>query len=182
MKIEVKVTQAYRLVNHGCLVLLTSAFKERINVMTLAWHMPVSSRPPYIAVGVAEGHFTHELIQKSEEFTLNIPNREMLSQVHGCGKVSGRKEDKFKKYQLTPAAAKKIRPPLIAECIGHIECGVVNAYRAGDHTIFVGEVIAAAAEEELFDGYWKEDPRAQTIHHLGGNFYLFSGERTEFKG
>jgi len=72
----------------------------------------------------------------------------------------------------------KVKPPLISECIGHIECRVQNVYPAGDHSIFIGEVLAASIEAGLFDGCWKTDePKAKTLHHLGGNLYTTPNKR-----
>ncbi len=41
------------------------------------------------------------------------------------------------------------KPPLIEECYGHLECRVVQTHICGDHTLFVGEVVAASADEEV---------------------------------
>lgn len=181
MKREVPVERAYRLINNGCLVLVTAAHRDRANVMTLAWQTPLSARPPLVGIAVASGHFTHEILTAGEEFVLNIPGKELLPAVHLCGKLSGRTHDKFKEAGLTPIEAKKVRAPLIAECLAHLECGVVNRYKVGDHTLFIGEVLAASAEEELFSERWEDRPEAATIHHLGGNWYYFSGRHEEAK-
>jgi len=190
MKKEIPVNRANRLINHGPVVLITSAYKDQANVMTVAWHMPVSSRPPLVAIAVAESRFTDELIRRSEEFVINIPPRSLLKAVDLCGSVSGRDADKFKLAGLSRASAAKVRAPLIDECISHLECGVVNVFRVGDHDIFVGEVLAASAEEELFDDTWKGLPEqggdpevlkeasaALPFHHLGGSWYMGAGER-----
>lgn len=177
MKKEIPVDMAYRLINHGCVLLVTAAHRDRTNVMTLAWQTPLSVRPPLVGICVAMPHLTHELIAASEEFALNVPGAGLLAAVRVCGRLSGREHDKFKEAGLTPVAGKKVRAPLIAECLAHIECGVVARHKAGDHTFFVGEVLAASAEEELFSDHWAERPEAATIHHLGGDWYYFSGPR-----
>ncbi|MEW6276626.1 MAG: flavin reductase family protein [Bacillota bacterium] len=177
MKIEVPVEAAYRLINPGCVVLVTSAYRDRSNVMTLAWQTPLSSRPPLVGIAVAQKHLTAELITAGGEFALNIPGANLLKQVLRCGKVSGRERDKFKEAGLTPVAAKKIRAPLIAECLGHLECGVVDRYKTGDHYFFVGEVLAAGAQTDFFSERWNE--AAELIHHLGGKWFYRSGRREE---
>ncbi len=178
MYVEVPLKRATRLLNTGCVVLVTSAHRDRINVMSLAWQTPLSGRPPLVGISVALSHFTHELIDKSMQFVLNIPAMEMLQQVGTCGKSSGRDGDKFALAGITPVSARKIKAPLIKECLGHIECGVVERTKAGDHSFFIGEVLAAGAEEQYFsDGFWKED--VELIHHLGSRYYYCSGRRTE---
>lgn len=174
---ELPGEDAYRLLNPGCVVLLTSAHRDRRNVMTLAWHTPLSRRPPLVGIAVAQKHFTAELISASEEFALNIPGAGLLREVFFCGRVSGREKDKFKETGLLLEAAKKIHPPLIAQCPAYLECGVVGRHRVGDHYLFVGEVLAAGADPDLFAGQWKES--AELLHHLGGKLFYTGGRRLE---
>ncbi|HHV35597.1 MAG TPA: flavin reductase family protein [Syntrophomonadaceae bacterium] len=178
MKKEVPLEKAHRLINTGCVLLVTSAYRDRSNIMTLAWQTPLSGRPPRVGIAVALPHFTCELINRSKEFALNIPGAELLEQADRCGRTSGRAVDKFKEVGLTPVTAQKVQAPLIKECLGHLECGVVDHYKIGDHAFFVGEVLAAFAEEELFaSSYWHEE--AKLLHHLGGKQYYISGQREE---
>jgi len=129
-----------------------------------------------VAVSVGKSRHSHTLVEKSKEFVLNIPTRELLKEVDYCGSVSGRKVDKFKETGLTPQPAKEVSAPLIRECIGHLECRLSSSLSAGDHTIFIGEVLRASADSSLFDDYWVVD-RAKLIHHLGGDMYTLPDKR-----
>lgn len=176
MKKDVPLNQAHRLLNTGCVVLVTSAFETSVNVMSLAWQTPLSGQPTLAGISVAHPHFTHELIMKSREFAINIPGWELLEQVKFCGKAKGRNTDKFAESGLTPVSASKISAPLAEQCLGHIECRVAQHITVGDHTLFIGEVLAASAREDKFNGYWNAD--ASLIHHLGGTNYYSPGNRT----
>ncbi|MFH1775981.1 MAG: flavin reductase family protein [Candidatus Omnitrophota bacterium] len=169
-KKEVPLSLATRLINPGVVVLITSGYKEKRNIMTLAWNMPVSKKPPLVAISVARTHFTHELIKSSGEFIINVPAAAMLKAVHNCGRVSGREEDKFQKSGFTAAKALKVKSPLITECPAHIECVLANSILAGDHTIFIGDIVAAEAEEGVFEQYWKIN-KVELLSHLGGSKY-----------
>ncbi len=178
MKKEVQLEKAHRLLNTGCVLLVTAAYRDRSNVMALAWLTPLSGRPPRVGIAVALPHFTCELINRSLEFALNIPGAELLGQVDRCGRISGREIDKFKEAGLTPVTAQKVSAPLIKECLGHLECGVVERYKIGDHNFFVGEVLAASVEEELFaSSCWHDE--AKLLHHLGGKQYYIRGQHRE---
>ena len=125
-----------------------------------------------VAVSIAPGRLTHRLIETTREFVINIPSHQLLHATHGCGTISGREADKFEKFGLTPVPAVKISAPLIGECIGHLECTLHTSYTVGDHTLFIGEVLSASVEEDLFDDFLKvANPEAKTIHHLGSNIY-----------
>jgi len=177
-KVEVPVKRANRLINHGCVILVTSAYKQHKNIITLAWQMPVSHRPMLIAIAVHREHFSHELIQKSREFVVNVPHRNLIREVHLCGTVSGRNVDKFRYANLTAESAEYVTAPLIKECIAHLECKVKKIYPGGDHSIFVGRVLRALAAREIFNGKFLmlDKTKYQTLHHLGEDRYMVSGE------
>ena len=58
---------------------------------------------------------------------INIPTVELAEKVVGCGNTPDRRVDKFKTFGLTPAAASRVKAPLIAECYANLECTLVDA-------------------------------------------------------
>ena len=172
MKRAVSLSQAHRLINAGPVVLVTSAHEGRQNVMAAAWATPLCTQPPLVGVAIHVGHYTHELISASQEFVLNVPGEGLLAAVQFCGSRSGRDRDKLAEAGLTSLPATKVAAPVIAECLGHIECQLVEAPVFGDHSLFIGRVVAAAADAELFNRTWLLPPgRPRPIHHLGGLHY-----------
>lgn len=135
-------------------VMVTSVdAKMRPNIITLGMYMPISQNPPQVIIGVSPKRYSHDLIRDQGEFVVNSPSVNLVKEVHICGIKSGRDVDKFKESGLTPKLAQKVRPPLIEECYGHLECEVVNMVTCGDHTLFVGEIVAASINDEyLKDG------------------------------
>jgi len=172
MKVAIPLSQAHRLINVGPVVLVTSAHEGRRNVMAAAWTTPLCIRPPLVSVAINVGHYTHELITASREFVLNVPGEDLLEAIQFCGSRTGRGRDKLAEAGLTPLPATRVEAPVIAECLGHMECRLVEAPVFGDHALFVGQVVAAAAEEELFRGTWLLPlGRPRPVHHLGGSRY-----------
>lgn len=172
VKRDIPVEQAYRLIACGPVTLVTSFHRGNMNVMTASWLTPVSYRPVLIGLSVHQATLTHELIKKSSEFAINIPNRDLLRQVKFCGSVSGRDQDKLKATGLHEEGPHVVRPVLIAECIAHIECAVVEAVTPGDHTLFIAQVVDAQAESEAFDEmYLLRERDLKPLHHLGGESY-----------
>ena len=168
-KVEVDPSSAYRLLHPRNTVLVSCADEAGTpNVITLAWAMPTSVLPPMVAISVSPRRYSHGLIQNTREFVINIPTIEMVRETFYCGSKSGRKVDKFLESGLTPVNAKKVKPPIIGECVAHLECKVVGQVSTGDHTIFIGEVLAAYADRGF-------DPRKiKPIFHAGGDEFLTS--------
>ncbi|MGB9671856.1 MAG: flavin reductase family protein [Candidatus Norongarragalinales archaeon] len=167
--VDVSPPNALRLMHPMHTVLVSCVGKNgKPNIITLAWAMPTSVNPPLVAVSIAPRRHLHSLIEESKEFVVNIPTIEMLDETFFCGAVSGREHDKFKEASLTPLPARKVKAPIIKECIAHLECKLQNQFTTGDHTIFVGEIVEAYADKGTFDGVYNLE-KAKMIFHLGGN-------------
>jgi flavin reductase (DIM6/NTAB) family NADH-FMN oxidoreductase RutF len=170
MKRQIPLDTATRLMNPGSVVLVSCQGPKYPNIITIAWQMPVSKEPPLVAISVGFQRYSHELIDRTGEYGVNVPTVELWKEVVQCGSVSGRDVDKYQTFNLSPLPASEISCPLIEECAGHLECRVTDRVASGDHTIFVAEVVCAQADGDLFDDHWNID-KAKLIHHLGGKLY-----------
>jgi flavin reductase (DIM6/NTAB) family NADH-FMN oxidoreductase RutF len=134
----------------GVVVLATWVDSKGLaNIITLGMYMVISLDPPLVCIGVSPNRYSHDLIVESGEFTINVPSINLEKQVHFCGTNSGKNLDKFAETALTPVPALKVKPPLIDECYGHLECKLIQSHVCGDHTLFIGEVIAASVNEAV---------------------------------
>lgn len=167
--VGVSPSNALRLLHPMHTVLVSCVGKSgKPNIITLAWAMPTSVNPPLVAVSIAPRRHSHSLIEITREFVVNIPTVEILNETFFCGAVSGREHDKFKEAHLTPLPARKVKPPIIKECVAHLECKLQNQFTTGDHTIFVGEIVEAYANKGTFESVYNLG-KAKMIFHLGGN-------------
>jgi flavin reductase (DIM6/NTAB) family NADH-FMN oxidoreductase RutF len=162
-------SSSYRLLHPMHTVLVSCVGEnEKPNIITLAWAMPTSINPPLVAISIAPKRHSHKLIEQTKEFVVNIPTMKILKETLFCGRRSGRNYNKFKEAGLTPSPAKKVKPPIIKECVAHLECKLHSQFAAGDHTIFIGEIIEAYANKEVFTNKYDLE-KARMIFHLGGN-------------
>ena len=175
-KVNVDLSLAYRLLHPRNTILVSCAGKDgKPNIITLAWSMPVSLNPPLVAVSIAPKRYSHKLIEESKEFVINIPTMEIVKETLYCGRVSGRNVDKFKEAKLTATPAKKVKAPIIKECIAHLECVVDQQIKAGDHTIFLGRVVAAYANDGVFSETF-DIKKAKLVYHLGGDAFTTTSD------
>lgn len=169
-KVEVDLHSSYRLLHPKLVVLVTclNTVTDKPNIITLAWAMPISRFPPLLLIGMAPKRYSHKLIMGSKEFVVNIPTIDIAKETLFCGRRTGMRRNKFEETGLTPKPARMIRPPIIKECIAHLECKLRQHIPVGDHTLLVGEVLAAYASEEVFDGKF-DLGKARLIYHVGGD-------------
>jgi len=180
MRRPIAETDARRLLSGGPVTLVTSSWHGKNNVMPAAFVTPLSFEPPLVGVAISPTRHSYDMIRYSEQFALNIPSRRLLHHVQYLGSVSGADVDKLELTKLPTFKATRVEAPLIEGCVGYIECGVEDALRTGDHVLFVGQVLAASAEVEAFDGTWLvEDDDEKPLHYLGVNWYALLGEKLE---
>jgi flavin reductase (DIM6/NTAB) family NADH-FMN oxidoreductase RutF len=135
---EPHLAEALAALTTGIYVLTVRA-GERQHGMSSSWATQVSGEPVLVMAAVDRQHFTHQLLLDSGAFALNI-----------VGAQSKHLEDYF--YSAQSHRADNLAPfaldtgvtgtPLLRDALAALECRVVSTYAAGDHTLFVGEVVA----------------------------------------
>lgn len=140
------------------------------NIIAIAWIIPVSVRPPLVGMSIGPTRYSYGLIRATGEFVVNVAPYEIARQVLFCGRRSGRDVDKFAATGLTAGAAQKVHPPIIKECIAHLECRLVQDVETGDHRFVVAEVLAAYAQAGVLDdkGLYSLG-QVHPLLHLGRN-------------
>jgi len=168
-KINVEFSSAYRLLHPMHTVLVSCVDKAgKPNVLTLAWAMPTSHDPPLVAVSIGLNKYSQALIEETGEFVVNFPTVDIVKETLACGRTSGRNHDKFSETGLTPLPARKVKAPIVKECVAHLECKLHSQFETGDHTVFVGEIVEAYADKGVFTDKYAID-KARLLFHLGGN-------------
>ncbi len=138
---EKQIEKPYRLLYPMKVVLISSSFQGKDNVMTACWSFPLSADPSLFGVSISRKRFSYHLIEGSKEFVINIPGPDLLGAVEICGKNSGAGVDKFALAKLTKQKSARVSAPSISECHTNIECKVIDSIETGDHVLFVGEAV-----------------------------------------
>ena len=121
------------------------------NIFAHSFMCQAAMEPFTVAMALRPQRYSYWLIQMIPEFVINVPTVEMLDQVWVCGQTTGLKVHKFEKTGLTPIPARTVRPPLIQECVAHLECQVRQQVAVGSHYLLLAEVVAASVNEEVYN-------------------------------
>ncbi len=143
-------------------VLIGSGTGNDTNLITAAMIHIFSIDPPMLGTGIAPERYSFDLLKEKEEFTVNVPDKEMLNDVKDCGSASGEDTDKFEEFGLTEEQSKKILVPGVKECPLIFECELEKTVETGDHHWFIGKVVNAKKRE----GFKREE----AILYWGGEF------------
>lgn len=177
-KKQFPLSKAYRLLNHGPVVLISSSLDGKHNIMPIAWQVPIEFDPTKIALIIGDHSHTFKTVKKTKECVVNLPTVDIVDKVFSCGKVHGGEVDKFKKFGLTADKASKVKAPLIGECIANLECKVFDEKMSDTHNIFLVECVAAWVEEGVYDEFLRADkPNVKTLHHLGADNFAVPADK-----
>jgi len=120
----------------------------RANPVTLGWTMIVSGKPPMMAIAVAKKHYSIETIRHSKCFTIVYPSSDMSEAALFFGSKSGRDVDKLAEFDCNTAPAKEIDSVLLADAVANFECTLESETEAGDHIVFVGQIVCSHVNTE----------------------------------
>lgn len=137
--IEPEIIAAVRKIINGIYVVSTVSGGEH-NAMTAAWVQRASFEPPLLTAAVGTGRYTHDMIKASGVFAVHALGAGQERIARHFGLKSGRKTDKFKGVKFGTAVTGS---PILKDCIAWFDCRVYGEHEAGDHTLFIGEILDA---------------------------------------
>lgn len=146
------------------------------NIITIAWTGTINSEPPMLSISVRKSRYSYELIQKTGEFVVNLIPRRLLEVCDGCGVVSGRSVDKFKKFSLTKEKSEKISAPRISESPVNLECVVKQTVELGTHVMFIAEIVNVSATDAYLSATKSLHIPANELVSYIQNRYVSTGE------
>ena len=111
--------------------------------MTVNSFTSISLEPPLVSLTLKKLTHTHELVEKSGEFSVTVlssAQKELSDRF--AGKHPGIKD----RFEGVTTETLSINAPLLKDGIAYFNCRVVNTMPIGENTLFVAEVIAAQGE------------------------------------
>ena len=141
-------------------IFMTTKKDDKVNTMTIAWGGInfVWNKPMFVAY-VRYTRDTYQMVENTNEFTINIPLKKDLRKELGfCGSKSGRDYDKIKECNFNLHDSRVINTPILSDCEMHYECKVIykQAMEPGNilnevkerfysnnnfHVVYYGEIV-----------------------------------------
>ena len=162
---------------------VVSKYEDKVNMMSAVWHTQLSFEPPLYGVLISKKRFSHNLIEKSKQFTLNFLDYEFLETVAFVGSVSGRELDKAKVFDIPLSDGRIVDVPILAESYAAYECELYDEKEYGDHTLFVGKIVGVHYNEDTYHGekFVPDAYKINPILYIGDEKFLTTDPSTEKK-
>lgn len=166
-KVDLPVSQVRRYLEPGPIVLLSSAWRGKTNIMTLGWHTVMEFTPSLVGCVISSANHSFDLVRGSGECVINLPTTALTDEAVGIGNTTGREIDKFARFGLTAEPAEKVKAPAIRECHAAFECRLSDASLADKYNFFIFEVVKAHAAAA--------PKHPETLHYTGDGLFMVSG-------
>ncbi len=149
-----------RLFTYGLYVATTADKAGNTGSMLVNWVWQVSFEPRMLALAVENTAHFLDVIRESGVFAINVLESGQREFAGHFGKSTAKVGDKLIGYEWTTGSTGS---PLLAEALGAVECRVVARQPAGDHILFLGEVV---------DAHYNQDGEPLTMKEAG---FKYSG-------
>jgi flavin reductase (DIM6/NTAB) family NADH-FMN oxidoreductase RutF len=124
---------------YGCYLLTVNKGGE-INGMPLSLFTQVSFDPPQVLAAVSKKRYTHHMVEEAKAFAVVLLRKDQKDLVD-MFKLRG--DDHSRKFEGLEWESAPLGSPVLKDCLGYVECELVQTYNPGDHTLFIGEVKTA---------------------------------------
>lgn len=142
-----EVSQALKKITYGFYIVTTrkpseemsTRDKDYIAAATVSWVSQASFDPPQVTVAIQKQTDLHETVEKSRIFAVNIvgkDDQDMLKPFAEGSNIEGNKINGFTFKDGETGA------PILDEVPAYFECKVINDFSDGDHSVYLGEVVA----------------------------------------
>lgn len=150
---------------------------ETPNIVTVAWAGTICSDPVMVSISVRPERYSHDIIEETGEFVINLVTKDLTYATDYCGVKSGRDVDKFKEMNLTPLVSQNINAVGIEESPVNIECKVVEVKKLGSHDMFIAEVVGVTVDEKFMDNNNKFNLNDSDLVAYSHGEYFTLGEK-----
>jgi 3-hydroxy-9,10-secoandrosta-1,3,5(10)-triene-9,17-dione monooxygenase reductase component len=112
--------------------------------LTVSAFSSVSLNPPLVLICIRNESTATGLFSKSMRYCVNIlaEDQKNVAEIFSLSGEAGR-------FNNLDYYIGKGGSPIIRNCIGYIDCKIVEIIKGGDHTIFIGQALDAYAEEKV---------------------------------
>jgi flavin reductase (DIM6/NTAB) family NADH-FMN oxidoreductase RutF len=120
----------------GVAVLTVEVDGESVG-LTVGSVVSLSLEPPLVGVSVSNQAAMHELLRAAGGFALSL----LAGDQEAHAQHFARGVPPFAHWHGIPVREGTLGAPLLEGALGWLECRLHSEYEAGDHTLFVGEVM-----------------------------------------
>ena len=130
---------------------VTTRNGDTLHGLTVSSFCSVSLEPPLILVCIDKKASSHPVLQTSKRFAVNFLTAAQQDISNRFADPRRSPEERFQGLAVRSAVTQS---PILPDVLAYLDCEVYAEYDGGDHTIFVGKVVAGEVGEGTPLLYW----------------------------
>jgi flavin reductase (DIM6/NTAB) family NADH-FMN oxidoreductase RutF len=134
-----------RMFTYG-LYAVTARHGADLSLMTANWLTQCSFEPPLLMLAVESDSHSRQVIEGSSAFAVNLYESGQRELAGSLGRTFGKHPEKLSSVTWQPGPL--TGSPLLASAMAWVECHIVSSLPAGDHIVFVAEVVEVGLNRE----------------------------------
>ncbi len=134
-----------RMLTYG-LYAVTARHGREVSIMTANWLTQCSFEPPLLVLAAESDSHSRQLIENSRAFAINLYESGQRDLAGSLGRTFGKHPEKINEAAWAPGPLTGC--PLLDDALAWAECRIVSSLPAGDHILFVAEVVEVGLNRE----------------------------------
>ena len=147
-----EISNALKKITYGFYIVTTRKDSEEMSTRdkdyvaagTVSWVSQASFEPSLVTVAIKKQTDLHETVEKSRIFAINIVGKDNQDMPGPFAEDTQISDGKINGYAFENG---QTGAPILKDVPAYLECKVVEDVTIGDHSIYVGEVVAGGVRD-----------------------------------
>lgn len=119
--------------------IVTSSYEGTLYALTLSAFVSLSSDPPLVLVCIDKQTAASAFIEQAGIFAVNVLSSDQ-EQLSRC--FASRSQERYESFCHANYTSKVTGAPILEGSVAYADCRLVTTYEGGDHTIYIGQIVA----------------------------------------
>jgi len=129
----------------SAVTIVTTRVEDEVRGLTVSGFAGISLEPPLVMVSIGHNQNSHSWVRDGGCFAVNFLRHDQAAL---SDRFAGRSGDVAERFDGVAYRQEASGAPILEDCLAWFDCRVAAAHVVGDHTIFVGEVLAGEVVSE----------------------------------
>ena len=120
--------------------IVTTCNGDEIHGLTVSGFVGVSPDPALVVISIGHNQHSHDKFHRGGVYAVSLLH---AGQAEWSDRFAGRPTEAVNRFEGVAHKTAVTGEPILDDCLAWFDCRIVAEHVAGDHTLFIGEVLAA---------------------------------------
>lgn len=123
----------------SAVTIVTTRVGDEVRGLTVSGFAGISLEPPLVMISIGHNQDSHDWVRDGGCFAVNFLRHDQAAL---SDRFAGRTVELSDRFNRVAYRQEVSGAPILEDCLAWFDCRVAAAHVVGDHTIFIGEVLA----------------------------------------